>query len=63
VNEWQKPVMLLMRLISQHMKLSGGCILDAGCGSGSALVAALKCGMNVLAYDNDSTQIAGASSR
>lgn len=65
VNHWQKPVLLLQRLIKQHMfdEAGDGYIVDAGCGSGSATIAALLSGMNAIAYDKDPAMVEGTDSR
>lgn len=60
---YQKPISLLYHQICQHMAVKGGWILDAGCGSGSASVAALHAGMNVLAYDHCDITADGARAR
>lgn len=65
-GKMQKPLALAMELVETTMGMSAAertCswILDAGCGSGTASVAATLCGFNVVALD--SSQIAVATTR
>ena len=48
---WQKPLKLLMSLISRYGFFKNGWILDAMCGSGSSSHAAILSGMNAFLFD------------
>ena len=74
VNPHQKPQALLQELIQTHMMGENptACgddlhpknwILDACCGSGSTAMAALRCGMNVIAFDNDPYMVSSTNMR
>jgi 16S rRNA G966 N2-methylase RsmD len=56
-NKTQKPVELLQKLISNHVKPTD-CILDLFSGTGSIAEAALRLGCFVISYEKDSAQIA-----
>ena len=62
-GKMQKPVALVMELLETTMGMSAAertChwILDAGCGSGTASVAATLCGFNVVALDSSQKAVA-----
>ncbi|KAK3275100.1 hypothetical protein CYMTET_16732 [Cymbomonas tetramitiformis] len=70
----QKPQHLLMDLINCHMMgpapfarlhndSSPNWILDAGCGVATATMAALRCGLNAVAFDSDQDMVQAASQR
>ena len=74
----QKPQHLLEELIGCHMMgpapftgvthnampdSSTNWILDAGCGVATATVAALRCGLNAVAFDNDPDMVIAATQR
>ncbi|KAK3275116.1 hypothetical protein CYMTET_16748 [Cymbomonas tetramitiformis] len=70
----QKPQHLLMDLINCHMMgpapfarlnndSSPNWILDAGCGVATATMAALRCGLNAVAFDSDQDMVNAASQR
>ena len=52
-----------MRHMHDASGSKAGWILDAGCGSGSATIAALRCGMNAIAYDNSDDMVKGVLQR
>jgi len=45
------------------MLVEGGFIVDAGSGSGSGTIAALQCGMNAMAYDQDPDMVRATATR
>ncbi|KAK3235784.1 hypothetical protein CYMTET_54048 [Cymbomonas tetramitiformis] len=70
----QKPQHLLIELINCHMMgpapfarlnndSSPNWILDAGCGVATATMAALRCGLNAVAFDSDQDMVNAASQR
>ncbi|KAK3263655.1 hypothetical protein CYMTET_27542 [Cymbomonas tetramitiformis] len=70
----KKPQHLLMDLINCHMMRpapfarlhndsSPNWILDAGCGVATATMAALRCGLNAVAFDSDQDMVLAASQR
>ena len=74
VNPHQKPQALLKEFIEIHMLGEDptatddnghpqNWILDACCGVGSTSMAALRAGMNVIAFDNDPYMVSSASMR
>jgi len=74
VNPHQKPQALLKELINVHMKGEDptatndqgnpfNWILDACCGVASTSMAALRAGMNVIAFDKDPTMVSASQQR
>ena len=63
VSIWQKPQVLLKALIAQHMLVDGAFVVDAGCGSGSGTMAALRMGLNAIAYDKNPVVVKGVIER
>ena len=67
-GKMQKPLALVMELLETTMGMSAAertCswILDAGCGSGTASVAATLCGFNVVALDSSKIAVATTKAR
>ena len=67
-GKMQKPVALVMELLETTIGMSAAertChwILDAGCGSGTASVAATLCGFNVVALDSSKIAVATTKAR
>ena len=60
---WQKLQVLLKAIIAQHMLVDGAFVVDAGCGSGSATMAALRMGLNAIAYDKNPAAVKGVGER
>jgi SAM-dependent methyltransferase len=69
ISSWQKPIKLISRFLALHGRPSndheGGeaWVLDAGCGSGTASIAAILLGMNAYAFDMDESCVKGTKAR
>jgi DNA modification methylase len=62
LNPAEKPVELMTHIIQSHCP-TGGLVLSLGFGSGTDIIAALGCGVNVIGVERDDVQFTGGIER
>ena len=67
ICSWQKPIKLIVRFILLHGRPNQDSgkywVLDAGCGAGTASLAAIMLGMSAYAFDMDKSCVDGTLAR